>query len=219
MTGNSDGERDLRAALDEALAWTGTERIVAAIAHGLGNALGVILNNAIFVAQGVPADSPAAQDAQQIIAGAREAIALNKELALVGCGAPVGALPLDVGALVSDLEPVLRRGLGARVDLRLHIEQALPAVRIEPIALVRAVLAMVLARRDELDADATLELRVRADTANRCVLVQVQGTAAAFYPLRAGAQGLATAAGARLAVDSVPTGLAGLSLVVPLDSG
>ena len=203
--------------LAEALAWTGTEELVGVLAHDLTNALGVILNNARFLLDGVPAGSVAAKDAQQIVKGATEAVALVRQLGLLGCSAQRDVHAVDVGTLTRDLEPVLRRGLGERAQLRLEIDDDLPDVRIDPTALARALLAVVLARREELDDGAMLELRVRADAARDCVSVLMQGPAVAFDPIRAGGRGLAAAAGARLEAASARPGFAALSLAVPTD--
>jgi signal transduction histidine kinase len=211
--------RDLSAEFAEALAWTGTEELVGSIAHELGNALNVILNNARFVGDGVPADCAAAEDARQIVKSAIQAAVLVRHLGLLGYSARNDVQVFGVGALTVDLEPVLRRGLGDRAHLQVQIDDGLPDVRINPGALTRALLAVALARRDELDEGATLELRVRADAASRCVLVVMRGAAVAFDPIRAGGRGLATAAGARLETVPAPAGCAALSLAVPINGG
>jgi signal transduction histidine kinase len=212
-------DRDLAAELAEALAWTGTEELVGTIAHELGNALNVILNTARFIADSARADSVAAEDARQIVKSATQATALVRQLGVLGYSARNDVQVFGVGTLAVDLEPLMRRGLGERAHLRVQIDDGLPDVRINPGALTRALLAVALARRDELDEGATLELRVRADTASRCVLVVMRGAAVAFDPVRAGGRELATAAGARLAAVSAPAGCAALSLAVPINRG
>lgn len=210
-------DRDFPADLAEALAWTGTEELVGALAHDLANALGVVLNNARFVADGVPAGSGAAHDAQQIVKGATEAVALVRQLGLLGSSGRRDMHAVDVGALARDLEPVLRRGFRERAQLRVEIDDDVPDVRVDPSALARALLAAVLARRDELDEGATLELHVRVDTARAGVVIVMQGPAVGFDPIRAGARGLAAAVGARLETVSAPAGRAALSLAVPIN--
>ena len=160
-------DRDLAAEFAEALAWTGTEELVGTIAHELGNALNVILNNARFVGDGMPADCAAAEDARQIVKSATQATVLVRQLGVLGYSARNDVQVLGVGTLAVDLEPLLRRGLGGRAHLRVQIDDGLPDVRINPGALTRALFAVALARRDELDEGATLELRVRADAASR----------------------------------------------------
>jgi signal transduction histidine kinase len=212
-------DRELPAELAEALAWTGTEELVGTIAHELGNALNVVVNNARFIADGVPAGSVAAEDARQIVKSASEAVVLVRQLGLLGYSARNDVQVFGVGTLASELEPMLRRGLGERAQLRVQVDDDLPDVRIDPGALTRALLAVALARRDELDEGATLELSVSADTARHCVLVVMRGTAVAFDPIRAGGRGLAAAAGARLEAVPAPAGCAALSLVVPINRG
>jgi hypothetical protein len=208
-----------RSELDEVLAWTGTEKLVGAIAHELGNELGVILNNALFVQESVAADSVAADDARELVEAAKKAAVLTRQLGLVGRGAPIGIQVFDAGPLIRELEPVLRRGLADRTGLRVSIDGGLPKARMDPGAFVRAMLAFVLARRDELDHGATLELRVRADAASRCVRVDVQGAAVTFDPIRAGARALAAAAGCRLEPVPASLGLVALSLALPIEGG
>jgi len=212
-------DRDLPAEFAEAVAWTGTEELVGTIAHELGNALNVILNNARFVGDGVPAESAAAEDARQIVKSAIHAAMLVRHLGLLGYSARNDVHVFGVGTLAVDLEPVLRRGLGDRAHLQVQIEDGLPDVQVNPGALTRALLAVALARRDELDEGATLELGVRVDTASRCVLVVMQGAAVAFDPVRAGGRALATAAGARLEAVPAPAGCAALALAVPINGG
>jgi hypothetical protein len=204
-----------RLELDEVLAWTGTEQLVGTIAHALGNELGVILNGASFIEESVAADSVAADDARELVEAAKRAAVLIRQLGVVGRGAPIGMQPCDAGALTRELEPVLCRGLADRFGLRVTIDDGLPKAWMDPGAFVRAMLAVVLARRDELDHGATLELRVRADTVSRFVRIDVQGAAATFDPLRAGARALAAAAGCRLEPAQSSPGLAALSLALP----
>lgn len=208
-------DQDPQAELAEALAWTGTEELVGVLAHGLGNALGVILNNARFVVDGIPAGSAAAQDARQIVKGAAEAVVLVRQLGLLGCSPRRDVYAVGVGTLARDLEPVLRRGFGTRAHLRVEIDDDVPDVRIDPTALARAMLTIVLARRDELEEGATLELHVRANAAHDGAIILMQGPAVAFDPIRAGGRGLAAAAGARLEAAPAPAGSAALSLAVP----
>jgi nitrogen-specific signal transduction histidine kinase len=208
-----------RSELEEVLAWTGTERLVGAIAHELGNELGVILNYVLFFKESVAVDSVAADDVRELVEAANKAAVLTRQLGLVGRGAPVDMQVFDVGTLIRELEPVLRRGLADRAGLRVSIDGALPKVRMDPGAFVRVMLAVVLARRDELDHGATLGLRVRADAASRCVRVDVQGAAVAFDPIRAGARALAAASGCRLEPVTASRGLVVLSLALPTEDG
>jgi nitrogen-specific signal transduction histidine kinase len=211
------GDRS-RFELDEVLAWTGTEKLVGAIAHELGNELGVILNTASFVKEGLAADSVAADDVRELVEAARRAAVLTRQLGLVGRGAPIGRQVCDVAALIRELEPVLCRGLADRFGLRVTIDEALPKGWMDPGAFVRTMLAVVLARRDELDHGATLELRVRADAVSRCVRIDVQGAALTFDPLRAGARTIAAAAGCRLEPATASPGIAALSLTFPMET-
>jgi nitrogen-specific signal transduction histidine kinase len=207
-----------RLELDEVLAWTGTEQLVGTIAHALGNELGVILNSASFVRESVAADSAAAEDARELVEAAKRAAVLIRQLGVVGRGAPVGMQACDAGALTRELEPVLCRGLADRSGLRVTIDDPLPTAWMDPGAFVRAMLAVVLARRDELDHGATLELRVRTDMMSRSVRIDLQGAAATFDPLRAGARALAAAAGCRLEPAATSPGRAALSLTLPAES-
>jgi len=205
-----------RLELDEVLGWSGTEELVGAIAHALGNELGVILNNASFIKESVATDSIAAEDARELVEAARRAAQLTRQLGVLGRGASIGIQACDAGALTRELEPILCRGLADRAGLRVTIDEGLPKAWMDPGAFVRAMLAVVLPRRDELDHGATLELRVRADAVDRLVRIDVQGAAATFDPLRAGARALAEAAGCRLETATTSSGLAALSLALPM---
>ncbi len=201
------------------LTWTGTEQLVGVIAHDLGNALGVIINNAMFVAEDLPADSVAAQDVREVLVSARKAALLLGQLGIAASAAPTGAPDCDLGGLTGALEPVLRHGLGRQVDLTVQIDENLPRVRGDPGPLTRAMLATVLARRDELDEGAALNVHVHADVGGRCVLVDVRGAAVTFSPVRAGGRGLTRVAGGRLEARQAPAGIAALSLVMPIADG
>lgn len=159
------------------------------VAHDFNNLLTVIQGNAELLAE----DQALSTEQQSLIAmigdASHRAADLVQRLLAFARKQPLSPQPTDVVALISGVQPLVRKAIPERISLQLITEQGLPTVIIDPPQLESAVLNLCLNARDampdhgklllevgssELDADYTSEHPEA--TAGRYVTIAVSDT-------------------------------------------
>ncbi len=113
----SEREKALQLQLDRARRLESVGQLAGGIAHDFNNILGVIMNYAEFVADELDPDSQAHQDVEEIRRAAERAAALTRQLLIFSRREVVKPEVLDLGELFAELENLLQRALGERVEL------------------------------------------------------------------------------------------------------
>ncbi len=130
--------------------------LAAGVAHDFNNILTVILGLSSVLKR---SDDPdAAVTAQGIEEAAKRAATLTRLLLAFGRGQPVEARILDINAVVSEAEPLLRRFAG---ESRLLIELGpdLPVVGADPTQLQQVLLNLVGNARDAMPTPGAVTIR------------------------------------------------------------
>jgi hypothetical protein len=113
----SEREKALNEQLAQARRLESVGQLAGGIAHDFNNILGVIMNYAEFVADELEADSQARQDVEEIRRAAERAAALTRQLLIFSRREVVKPELLYLRDVISELENLLRRALGERVEL------------------------------------------------------------------------------------------------------
>ncbi len=153
--------------LEERLAQTRTLDTVASlasgVAHDFNNILTVILglSNALKRSD----DPEAALTAEAIEEAAKRAATLTRLLLAFGRGRPVEKRVLDINAVVSEAEPLLRRFAGES-QLIIELGEDLPVVGADPTQLQQVLLNLVGNARDAMATPGAVTIRTaRASSA------------------------------------------------------
>jgi PAS domain S-box-containing protein len=141
------------------------------IAHDFNNLLAVIINYAAFVAEDVGVGAPVADeekrlatraDVEQISLAARRAAHLTHQLLAFARREVVQPEIVDVNAVVTNVEQLLKSTLGEHIALRSELASDLRSVLIDPGRLEQILVNLAVNARDAMPDGGTLTI----DTAN-----------------------------------------------------
>ena len=150
--------RELESQLRHAQKMESVGRLAGGIAHDFNNLLTAITGHGDLLAQSVEDDDPLQVDIAAINAAAARAAALTRQLLAYGRQSLLRPEPVDLNAVVSDIEPMLRRLIGEDVELRTQLEPDLGWVEADAGQLDQVILNLVVNARDALSSGGTVVL-------------------------------------------------------------
>jgi PAS domain S-box-containing protein len=136
-------------------------RLAGGIAHDFNNLLQVINGYSALLRDATPDDDPRSEDVEQIRRAGQRAAALVAQLLAFGRRQPLRPTRVDVGELVTQLEPLLRATLGDDIALEVRHEGQDLAVVADASRLEQVVVNLALNARDAMPAGGTLSIRAR----------------------------------------------------------
>jgi PAS domain S-box-containing protein len=162
-----DRER-LRAQLEQAQRLEGLGQLAGGVAHDFNNLLGVILNYAAFVSEEI--DTAAAgnageqwkavsQDVGQIRRAAERAAGLTRQLLSFARREVIQPQVVDVNDLLSEMAIILRRTLGADLDLVTVLAEDLAPVLVDPGQIDQTILNLAVNARDAMPEGGSLTIK------------------------------------------------------------
>ena len=146
----SEREKTLQGQLDRARRLESVGQLAGGIAHDFNNILGVIMNYAEFVAGELEPDSQAHQDVEEIRRAAERAAALTRQLLIFSRREVVKPELLNLSELIADLENLLRRALGERVELTIRFAEDLRTVEADPSQVEQVLVNLAVNARDAM---------------------------------------------------------------------
>jgi PAS domain S-box-containing protein len=168
-------------------------RLAGGIAHDFNNILTAITGYVDLLLEDLAAKDPRRQDAEEIRKAADRAAGLTRQLLAFSRQQVLQPRVVDLNALVSELEKMLRRLLGEDVTLATRLVAGLGRVRADPGQLEQVVMNLAVNARDAMPRGGKLTIET-ADVAFDAT------SAAEHYPAPPGAY-------AMLAVSDTGTGM------------
>jgi signal transduction histidine kinase len=135
-------------------------RLAGAVAHDFNNYLTALLGNAELLRDRLPAGDPLLEEVNEILDTIHRASALTRQLLAFRGRQPPREVPVDVGDVVRELLPLLRRQCGAAIEVAIRIESDLPRVAGDPSQIEQVVLNLALNARDAMPDGGRLTIRV-----------------------------------------------------------
>ncbi len=146
----SEREKALQEQLDRARRLESVGQLAGGIAHDFNNILGVIMNYAEFVGEELESGSQAQQDVEEIRRAAERAAALTRQLLIFSRREVVKAEVLDLREIFGELENLLRRALGERVELTVNFATDLHKVEADPSQIEQVLVNLAVNARDAM---------------------------------------------------------------------
>jgi PAS domain S-box-containing protein len=156
----SERERALQEQLDQARRLESVGQLAGGIAHDFNNILGVIMNYAEFVSDELPPGSSANEDVEEIRRAAERAAALTRQLLIFSRREVVQPEQLDLREVVSQLENLLHRALGERVELQTRFGDGLATVEADPGQIEQVLVNLAVNARDAMPDGGHLVIEV-----------------------------------------------------------
>ena len=160
--------RELEGQLRHAQKMESVGRLAGGIAHDFNNLLTAITGHGDLLAQSMDDGDARQADVAAINAAAGRAATLTRQLLAYGRQSLMRPEPIDLNAVVSDIEPMIRRLIGEDVALSTNLEPGLGWVQADAGQLDQVILNLVVNARDALSSGGTIELAtasVRLDEA------------------------------------------------------
>jgi PAS domain S-box-containing protein len=170
----------LEARLQQAQRLETVGQLAGGIAHDFNNILAVILNAAYFVRRQLPDDSPVRDDVDEIRHAAERASELTRQLLIFSRRDPVVPQVIDVNGLLSDMDRLLRRTLGERVELVTVPCDGDCHVEADAAQLEQVVMNLVMNARDAMPDGGTIT--VGAELEDGRVVMSVSDEGAGMGP-------------------------------------
>jgi signal transduction histidine kinase len=131
-------------------------QLAGGIAHDFNNLLGVILGNAGLVIDELGQDDPIRHDVEGIVQAAEQAARLTRQLLIFSQLQPAQPETIDLNAVVSDTEHLLRRTIGEDIEFVVETEPGLGFVTIDRGRLEQIILNLVVNSRTAMPAGGRL---------------------------------------------------------------
>jgi signal transduction histidine kinase len=142
--------RELESQLRHVQKMESVGRLAGGIAHDFNNLLTAITGHGDLLAQSLEPDDPLQVDVAAINAAAARAATLTRQLLAYGRQSLMRPEPVDLNAVVADIEPMLRRLIGEDVELRTELAPDLGWVQADVGQLDQVILNLVVNARDAL---------------------------------------------------------------------
>ncbi|HWB69617.1 MAG TPA: ATP-binding protein [Solirubrobacterales bacterium] len=156
----SEREKALQQQLERARRLESVGQLAGGIAHDFNNILGVILNYAEFVEEELEPGSRAHEDVGEIRRGAERAAALTRQLLIFSRREVVKPELLYLRDVIAELENLLRRALGERVDLTTRFGEDRCPVEADPGQIEQVLVNLAVNARDAMPEGGRLLIEV-----------------------------------------------------------
>jgi len=143
-------QRALEAQLRQAQKMEAVGRLAGGVAHDFNNILTVILGAAELLLEQVDTADRTRADLEEIRASANRAAALTRQLLAFSRRQVLEPRALDLNAVVGNVEKMLRRLIGADIELRTVLRPGLGAAMADPGQLEQVIMNLALNARDAM---------------------------------------------------------------------
>ena len=170
-------------------------RLAGGIAHDFNNLLTAMMGYADLVLDQIGALGPLAHEVEQIIAGGRRAASLTRQLLAFSRKQVLTPEVLSLTTVVADAERMLRRVIGAHIELSTAMDSELGLVNADPSQIEQIIMNLALNARDAMPGGGRLTLETQnvdldqhyaqihpEVTAGRYVMLAVSDTGSGISP-------------------------------------
>ncbi len=164
-------------------------RLAGGIAHDFNNLLAVIGGYAELLATGDDLGSDVREGIDQIRRTTIRASQLTAQLLAFGRKQVLRPQPLDLNFTLAETEKLLRRVIGAGIEIRLDLGSGLPAVFMDPVQLEQIVLNLAINARDAMPEGGVLTIRTRTAEAREEIAPSSPGVRGPVVALEIGDTG------------------------------
>lgn len=156
-------------------------QLTGGVAHDFNNLLTVILGNAEVLVE-ASHDNPSLHRAANLTMSAgQRAAELTRRLLAFARRQPLAPRPVEVGALLQDIEPLLRSTIGEDVDLRIVVNTGDWLAFVDSAQLQSAIVNLAINARDAMPSGGRLTLEAGRATVEPDVQEDAEGVSSGEY--------------------------------------
>ncbi|MGO7207070.1 PAS domain-containing protein, partial [Rhizobium ruizarguesonis] len=138
-------------------------QLTGGVAHDFNNLLMVVLGNLELLGKHVGGDAKATRLVDGAIQGARRGAALTQRLLAFARQQDLQVKPVDLAALVSGMNDLLRRSVGSSISIKTTLPATLPPALVDANQLELALLNLAVNARDAMPDGGTLSISLREE--------------------------------------------------------
>ncbi|HLY57475.1 MAG TPA: response regulator [Stellaceae bacterium] len=131
-------------------------RLTGGVAHDFNNLLGIIVGNADAIVEKAGEDQFMGELAQEVLSAALRGAELTKRLLAFARMQPLDPKRLDIGAVLPGVATMLRRTLGATIEVRMDAAPSLWPIKADQSQVEDALLNLSINARDAMPDGGTL---------------------------------------------------------------
>lgn len=135
-------------------------QLTGGVAHDFNNLLGIIRGNLDLLQDSIADPRRQLEVLRELLETVETGSALTRRLLAFSRRQPLNAKPSDLDQLVSNLEPLFRRTLGEKIEVRHRSSPGLWAAQVDPHELEHVLLNLVLNARDAMPDGGVLNIDV-----------------------------------------------------------
>jgi PAS domain S-box-containing protein len=150
VTSDITERKQLEAQLRQSQKMEAVGRLAGGIAHDFNNLLTVIGGYTETALGELPEDTPVAEALREVYRAAGSASALTRQLLTFSRQQILRLVPLDINAVVADLERLLRRALGEDIEIITSLPAGIPAIHGDATQLQQVLMNIALNARDAM---------------------------------------------------------------------
>ena len=125
-------------------------RLAGGIAHDFNNMLTAILGYSDMLLEQLDEQKPIYRDLQEIGKAANRAAALTQQLLAFSRRQVLKLQPLDLNAVVRDIEPMIRRLIGEKIVIKTHVVDPVPVITADRSQIEQVLVNLALNARDAM---------------------------------------------------------------------
>jgi CheY-like chemotaxis protein/two-component sensor histidine kinase len=133
-------------------------QLAGGVAHDFNNLLTVIMSYSSLLLSDPAANDAVKSDIQEISAAAERAAALTRQLLAFSRKQVLQMRPVNVNAIVTNVESMLRRLIGEDIKLTTHLDSDLAFINADPGQLEQVLINLVVNARDAMERGGTLTI-------------------------------------------------------------
>ena len=139
-------------------------RLTGGVAHDFNNLLTVVIGGLDMILKN-PADTARVKKlSEAALAAGRRGERLTRQLLAFSRRQELKLEVIDVGALIEQVEPLVRRAVGEAIDLKVNCEAGIGASRLDPAQFEAALLNLVVNAADAVEGAGRIDIHTRRVT-------------------------------------------------------
>jgi two-component system cell cycle sensor histidine kinase/response regulator CckA len=133
-------------------------RLSGGVAHDFNNLLGLVIGYGEILQEGLPSENPLRRNVDEILKAGRRAAALTRQLLAFSRQQVLDPKVVNLNAVVSDMESMLRRLIGEDVELTCVRESSLGTIKADPGQLEQVIMNLAVNARDAMPEGGKLRI-------------------------------------------------------------
>jgi PAS domain S-box-containing protein len=160
---DGSARQDLEARLRQSQKMEAIGRLAGGIAHDFNNLLTVVTGYSDQLVAELNGQAPLQRAAEAIRAAASRASGLTRQLLAFSRRQMLAPRPLDVNAVVTDMDKLLRRLIGEDIRLVLNLAPGTARVKADPSQIEQVVMNLAINARDAMPGGGTLTIETAVE--------------------------------------------------------